>query len=73
MALYAAFNMVEVTLGYAVGSLSDRVGRRPLIVAGYVVFALVYLGMALAQTRTAVWALFLAYGGYYALTRGVQL
>lgn len=70
--LYAAFNVVEAVLGYAAGSLSDRVGRKPLIVAGYLVFALVYLGFALAHSQAAVWALFLLYGGYYTLTQGVQ-
>jgi MFS family permease len=70
--LYAAFNMVEALFGYAAGSLSDRVGRRPLIVAGYFVFALVYLGFALARTQAAIWLLFLLYGGYYTLTQGVQ-
>jgi MFS family permease len=72
--LYAAFNVVEAALGYGAGILSDRVGRRPLIVAGYGVFALVYLGFALVSrgTAAAVWPLFLLYGGYYTLTQGSQ-
>ncbi len=70
--LYAAFNVVEAVLGYGAGILSDRVGRRPLIIAGYGVFALVYLGFALAQSRAAIWGLFLLYGLYYTLTQGVQ-
>jgi MFS family permease len=70
--LYAAFNLVEALLGYGAGRLSDIVGRRPLIIAGYMVFALVYAGFALVQSRTAVWPLFLLYGGYYTLTQGVQ-
>ena len=72
--LYAAFNVVEAVLGYAAGILSDRVGRRPLIIAGYAVFAVVYLGFALvsAQTSAAIWPLFLLYGGYYTLTQGSQ-
>ena len=70
--LYAAFNVVEAVLGYGAGILSDRVGRRPLIIAGYGVFALVYLGFALAHSKAAVWALFLLYGLYYTLTQGVQ-
>ncbi|HZP84177.1 MAG TPA: MFS transporter [Chthonomonadaceae bacterium] len=70
--LYAAFNVVEASLGYAAGHLSDRIGRKPLIITGYLVFALVYLGFALAHTKATVWALFLLYGGYYTLTQGVQ-
>jgi len=70
--LYAAFNMVEALLGYFAGTFSDKVGRRPLIIAGYLVFALVYLGFALASGKSAIWALFLLYGGYYTLTQGTQ-
>ncbi len=70
--LYAAFNVVEAVLGYGAGILSDRIGRRPLIISGYVVFALVYLGFGLASSKTAIVVLFLLYGLYYTLTQGVQ-
>lgn len=70
--LYALFNLVEVTLGFAAGNFSDRVGRRPLLVCGYLVFALVYLGFATAQRAAFVWPLFMLYGLYSTLTRGVQ-
>ena len=70
--LYAAFNVVEALLGYAAGRWSDRIGRRPLILAGYLTFALVYFGLAAAHSKPAVWLLFLCYGGYYTLTQGTQ-
>lgn len=70
--LYALFNVVEASLGYFAGGLSDRVGRRPLVAAGYGVFALVYLGFAILNGVLAVWLLFLAYGFYYTLTQGAQ-
>jgi MFS family permease len=70
--LYAAFNVVEALLGYGAGILSDRVGRKPLIICGYFIFAGVYFGMALATTKAAIWALFLCYGLYYTFTQGVQ-
>ncbi|HLJ57618.1 MAG TPA: MFS transporter [Chthonomonadaceae bacterium] len=72
--LYAAFNVVEAVLGYSAGVLSDTVGRRPLIIAGFGIFALVYLGFALVNSATAaaIWPLFLLYGGYYTLTQGSQ-
>jgi MFS family permease len=70
--LYALFNVVEAALGYFAGQLSDRIGRRPLIAAGYGVFALVYLGFGLLHSPAAVWGLFLLYGLYYTLTQGTQ-
>ncbi len=70
--LYAMFNTVEAAFSYKAGIVSDRVGRRPLIVAGFVAFALVYLGFALVTTVAWIWPLFVAYGIYYTLTGGVQ-
>lgn len=70
--LYALFNVVEAMLGYPAGRLSDRVGRRPLVAAGYTVFALVYLGFATLHGPRVVWCLFVLYGLYYTLTQGVQ-
>jgi len=70
--LYALFNLVEVSLSLAAGNLSDRVGRRPLLASGYLVFALVYLGFAIAPSAAAIWPLFMLYGLYSTLTRGVQ-
>lgn len=70
--LYAAFNLVSVALAVSVGKLSDRAGRRPVLVAGYGLFALVYVGFAIAQSTALIWMLFLFYGLYGALTRGVQ-
>jgi MFS family permease len=70
--LYALFNLVEVGLSFAVGNFSDRVGRRPLLVSGYLVFALVYLGFAIAPNAAMIWPLFALYGLYSALTRGIQ-
>ncbi|MEO0866949.1 MAG: MFS transporter [Cyanobacteria bacterium J06642_11] len=70
--LYALFNLVETFLGFTVGRLSDRIGRRPILVMGYIVYALVYLGFALAHSTEIVWGLFMFYGLYSTLTRGVQ-
>ena len=73
--LYALFNMVEASLGYLVGKLSDSVGRWPLIVAGWGVFALVYAGFAQLPSGVGfggVLGLFLLYGLYSTLTQGAQ-
>ncbi|MFG6095335.1 MFS transporter [Leptothoe sp. ISB3NOV94-8A] len=70
--LYAAFNLVAVSLGLIAGRLSDQIGRRPLLVSGYLVFAITYLGFAQAETPAIIWLLFMLYGLYGTLTRGVQ-
>ncbi|MBI2919063.1 MAG: MFS transporter [Chloroflexi bacterium] len=68
--LLAAFNVVYASLAMPLGSLSDRVGRRRLILAGWAGYAAIYLGFALAGAAWMVVFLFLAYGVYYAATEG---
>ncbi|HLH81593.1 MAG TPA: MFS transporter [Chthonomonas sp.] len=72
MALYALFNVVEALLDYNIGILGDRIGRRPLVIAGYLLFAVVYLGIGLAPSKLVLAIFFVMYGLYYALTQGVQ-
>jgi MFS family permease len=54
------------------GRLSDRIGRRPSIVAGWLLYAAVYLGFALARSAWHAWALFAVYGLYYGLVEGPE-
>jgi MFS family permease len=54
------------------GMLSDNWGRRNTIVAGWVVYAAVYLGFAFASAAWHVWALFAVYGLFYGLTEGAE-
>jgi len=54
------------------GILSDRISRRTVIISGWVVYALVYAGFALADGVIAAWVLFFTYGLYFALTEGVE-
>lgn len=70
--LYAVFNVMSVVLGVTIGKLSDRIGRRPVLVMGYGLFSLVYLGFAVAKSPVFIWLLFIFYGLYTALSRGVQ-
>jgi MFS family permease len=49
------------------GSLSDRWGRKPLIISGWFYYALIYLGFALLSDKTSMIFLFLAYGVFYGL------
>jgi MFS family permease len=67
---YAAFNLAYAGLAIPAGRLSDRVGRRPLLLVAWSVYALVYTGFAFADHAWQLWVLFLAYGIYYAAAEG---
>lgn len=71
LAMIALFNLVYSLLAGPAGALSDKVDRRMVIVVGWLIYALVYLGFALANRQWQLWALYATYGVYYALTVGV--
>ena len=71
MGMLMTFNAIYASLAGPLGSLSDRIGRRKLMLAGWTIYGLVYLGLALSHTGFEIWVLFGIYGIYYALTEGV--
>jgi len=68
---YAAYNLIYSLSAYPAGVLSDRVGRRPMVVVGFVFFALVYAGFAVIGAAWQFWALMAIYGVYIGLTDGL--
>src|SRR3569832_272084 len=70
VAAYAMYNVLFVVFSYPAGVLSDRLGRWRVIAVGWVLYAGVYAGFALANATT-IWPLFCVYGIYMALTDGV--
>jgi len=73
--LYVVLMLVVFNIAYAVtsipaGILSDRLGRRWVITLGWFIYALVYLGFALASELWQVWLLFAIYGVYYGMVEG---
>lgn len=70
--LWAMLHVVKVSSSVWGGGLSDRVGRRPLILGGWVVYASVYLGFAFASEAWHVWSLFVVYGLYFGMTEGTE-
>ena len=68
---YVLYNVVYMSLSLPAGIVSDRIGRRNVLVTGLALFSLVYVGFAATTSAAWVWPLFLVYGGYIALTDGV--
>lgn len=73
--LYLVYNLAYATLSYPAGRWSDRLGRRSVLTAGYLLYAIVYAGFALAADtgkEWLPWVLFIVYGLYSAATDGVE-
>ena len=68
--MLVVFSLVYSLVSTPAGSLSDRVGRRRLIIGGWLVYALIYFGFGLAQQGWQVWLLYVAYGLYYGMAYG---
>ena len=73
--LYLAYNCSYALLSLPAGRLSDRIGRKTLLVTGYLVYGAVYLTIAFATPSSPdwiLWSVFVAYGLYSALTEGIE-
>ncbi len=70
--VFAAFNLSYVLSAYPAGVISDRIGRKKVLVTGLIVFAMVYAGFGLAAAPALIWPLFVVYGIYQGLTDGVS-
>jgi MFS family permease len=70
--LWAALHVVKASLSTWGGGLSDRVGRKAVIVIGWTIYAAVYLGFAWSSSAEAFVAWFLLYGVFFALTEGAE-
>jgi len=70
LAMLVMFNLVYTLVSIPAGSLSDRIGRRKLIIGGWLVYAAIYAGFGLAQEGWHIWALYAVYGLYYGLAFG---
>ena len=70
LAMLAAFNLVYTLVSAPAGRISDRIDRKKIIIGGWVVYGLIYLGFAFAQAAWHVVVLYTLYGFYYGLAYG---
>jgi len=70
--LFVAFNLVYALAALPAGLVSDRLGRKGVIVVGWSIYAIAYLGLAVASAAWQVWLLFALYGLYYGVAEGVS-
>jgi MFS family permease len=71
LGMVLSYNLVYSVLSGPAGALSDRIGRRTLLISGWLVYALIYLGFARISAGWQAWTLMTLYGLYAALTEGV--
>jgi MFS family permease len=70
--LWALLNFVKSATGTYGGGLSDRVGRKPLIVGGWIFYSAVYFAFGWATAAWHAWILFAVYGIFYGMTEGTE-
>lgn len=70
LGMLLTFSIVYSLTSGPAGALSDRIGRRQFIVGGWLIYSLIYMGLALARSAWHIWALYAAYGLYYGLVEG---
>jgi MFS family permease len=72
--MYLAFNLTTTLLSTAFGSLSDRLGRRRVLMAGYGLYGIVYLAFGFIPSNAGflLWGFWPLYGVYYAMTEGIE-
>lgn len=70
--LYFLYNLTASILSVPFGKLSDRIGRKKVLTAGYILFSAVYLGFAFASNTVSFVFIFLVYGIFTAMTAGVE-
>jgi MFS family permease len=70
--VYLVTSIVAVLLAIPMGSLSDRIGKEKILVAGFLIYAIVYFGFGITKSATTIIPLFALYGLYSAATDGIQ-
>lgn len=70
--LWMLLHLVKSASSFLGGAMSDRYGRRTPILAGWTLYAAVYVGFAFAAVPWQIWALFACYGFFFGLTESAE-
>jgi len=70
--VYLVFNLIYSLSAIPAGIAADRFGSKRVILLGFILFAILYYGFAIAKDSTAIWVLFGFYGLFMGLTEGIQ-
>ena len=70
--VYLITSLVSVLFSIPIGSLSDRIGKEKILIAGFIIYALVYYGFGRTSGTGIIVMLFALYGLYSAATDGIQ-
>ncbi|MBU0996503.1 MAG: MFS transporter [Firmicutes bacterium] len=70
--MYLIYNVVSSIVSYPLGKLSDLIPRRKLVIPGYILYAFVYFGIALTQSKIWLYVLFGIYGIFQAIIAGSE-
>ena len=70
--LWSLLHVVKMVTTLLGGRLSDTIGRKTMVLSGWLAYAAVYTGMALTHSEATAIGLFLAYGIYFGLTEPVE-
>jgi MFS family permease len=66
--LWCVFHLAKSSSNLVLGHAADRVGARPMIYSGWIIYALVYVGFGMAANAVHIWILFLLYAFFFGLT-----
>ena len=70
--LWMTLHFSKVVFSLVGGGLSDRFGRKQLIITGWLLYAAVYAGFSFVSSPWQCWVLFIVYGAYFGMTEGVE-
>lgn len=70
--IYLFYNLTYGVLSFPIGRLSDKIGRKKILIIGYLIYAVIYLGFAVINRPSLIWVLFGIYGFYSAFTEGIE-